>query len=223
MKPELIITGDGSHTVSLSDGNVMYHSRHGAVQESMHVFIGAGLHYVWNLKTNIRILEMGLGTGLNALLTCMEADRQCKSTDYHCIEAFPIGWPLVAQLNYPDFLNTPDASLFLEKIHTLAPEVPFFISPFFSFTLHHTVLQDFVSPEKFDLIYFDAFAPETQPELWTEEIFKKLFCMTAPGGILVTYCSKGIVRRAMQAAGYTVDKLPGPPGKREIVRAIKLT
>jgi tRNA U34 5-methylaminomethyl-2-thiouridine-forming methyltransferase MnmC len=222
MKPELMITNDGSHTVSLPDKQVMYHSRHGAVQESMHVFIKAGLHHICNNKQTIRVLEMGLGTGLNALLTCMEADLKKISIDYHSIEAFPLGWVFAEQLNYPAFLDNPNALGILEKMHTATPSETMDISSFFRYTLHHTNLQDFSFPEVFDVIYFDAFAPEAQPELWTEDIFRKLCSMTLPGGCLVTYCSKGIVRRAMQAAGWTVTKLPGPPGKREMVRAIKL-
>ena len=220
-KPQLLLTADGSHTVLQPLHNITYHSRHGAIQESMHVFIDAGLRFIAKKKKPIRILEMGLGTGLNALLSYREAVNRRFFIDYQSIEAYPLDWELIQKLNYPTRLQDPAASDFLASIHRALPDITLQLSPYFRFTLQKINLQDFYSAEYFDLIYYDAFAPEAQPELWTEEIFGRLIACSKSGACLVTYCSKGVVRRAMQSAGWIVTKLPGPPGKREMVRAVK--
>ncbi|HSK13750.1 MAG TPA: tRNA (5-methylaminomethyl-2-thiouridine)(34)-methyltransferase MnmD [Phnomibacter sp.] len=224
MKRELCTTTDGSHTIAVPEMDVLYHSKHGAVQESEHVFIQAGLEYILPGKTRVDILEMGLGTGLNALLTWKQAENLKVHISYHSIEAYPLEWPMVQQLNYPELIAGAKAPVqrVMETIHQIPDGQMADISTYFSFTPYHTTLQHFNTREHFHCIYFDAFAPEAQPELWTTEIFEKLYGMMAPGGCLVTYCSKGSVRRAMVAAGWTVTKLPGPPGKREMVRALYL-
>lgn len=222
MKREIIVTKDGSHTVGIPGMNVTYHSHHGAIQESMHVFIEAGLKH-WLGKqalkeVPIRIFEMGFGTGLNALLTAIEAKKSKINIHYTAAEMYPLSLKEASELNYSATLGHKDT---FEQLHQSKWNEEVALTEHFILRKEQTDLLNFTSQLPFHLIYFDAFAPSAQPELWTEEVFKKLFDLTAEKGVLVTYCSKGSVRRAMQAAGYTVTKLPGPPGKREIVRAEK--
>lgn len=204
MKRELQLTADGSHTIAIPDLNVTYHSTHGAIQESMHVFIQAGLQAVQ--QPLVRIFEMGFGTGLNALLTMQYATTPVY---YYAVEQFPLTAAEVEGLSYGDTLHQYPWNEDVE------------ISD--QFTLHkaHGSLLEITPGQTFHLIYYDAFAPKAQPELWTREVFEKLYSFLVPGGMLVTYCSKGDVRRAMLAAGFTVEKLVGPPGKREMLRARK--
>jgi tRNA U34 5-methylaminomethyl-2-thiouridine-forming methyltransferase MnmC len=217
--PGVIITSDGSHSLYLKDKNETYHSRHGAIQESLHVFIGAGLKpLIESGEKEIKILEIGFGTGLNALLTLQEAEKSKLSIEYTSLEAFPLGNEITRQLNYGATLNAPDE---FGKLHSSSWAEAAEVSPHFRLKKIHTRLENFSTEEKFNLIYFDVFAPTVQPELWTGEIFRKMYALLETGGILVTYCSKGDVRRAMIAAGFQVEKLPGPPGKREMLRARK--
>lgn len=220
MEKQLQITADGSHTIAIPGMQVTYHSKHGAIQESNHVFIDAGLNYYATLypKRAITILEMGFGTGLNCLLTAMYGREQQLHIQYHSIESFPLEEAEIHGLNYGKQLN--EESLF-QKIHDVAWDQPVYPDPLFELHKYHCTLQQFSSDQLFDIIYYDAFAPSAQPELWTETIFSRLFSLLGPGGILVTYCSKSVVRRAMQAAGFRVTKIQGPPGKREMVRAFK--
>lgn len=221
MKAALNITSDGSHTVYLPDLNVTYHSRFGAIRESTHVFIAAGLHEVMKKKKNLSIFEMGFGTGLNALLSFLEAEKHGLNINYRSIEAFPLENEVIAALNYETFFFNEMKHSVLQKMHetNFGQTVPF--SRHFRLTRTKGLIQDFETTDKFDLIYFDAFAPDTQPELWTEDIFRKLEGMMNIGACLVTYCSKGSARRAMKAAGLTVTKIPGAPGKWEMVRAYR--
>ena len=220
MERKIIKTGDGSHSIELPQLVATYHSIHGAIQESKHVFIEAGLNLFLNHADlqALTIFEMGLGTGLNAFLTAIEATKHKIHIHYTAVEQFPISPDDAGALNYPHYLQNQDAFI---KIHESNWEEYIQISKFFSLRKVKTSFVDLYSNEKFHLIYYDAFAPNTQPELWTKEIFEKLLDMLQPNGVLVTYCSKGNVRRAMMAAGFTVKKLPGPPGKREILKAIK--
>lgn len=220
MERRIIKTADGSVTVTIPEMNVSYHSKHGAIRESMHVFIEAGFRYLVNTSANqqINVLEMGLGTGLNALLTAIEAEKQKAKVSYTAIEQFPLSAQEAAQLNYVDVLGHAD---YFSKIHSSVWNNPAAINDFFVLNKIHTDLLDFLTLQRFNLIYYDAFAPNAQPLLWTKEIFERLFVMLEEGGVLVTYCSKGDVRRAMTEAGFTVKKLPGPPGKREMLRATK--
>ena len=213
---QLILTKDGSHSISVGSSGLTYHSTNGAIQESKHVFIEAGLHKV--NSPEIKVFEMGLGTGLNALLTLTEPQ---KDIYYECIEAYPLEKDLIQQLNYCDQLSRPDLKPAFEKIHTCNWNEEISITPFFRFKKICIPLEQYRSSAKFNVIYFDAFAPNDQPELWTKEIFEKLYPILVPGGILVTYSSKGSIRRNLIAAGFKVEKIPGPPGKHEIVRAIK--
>ncbi|MBC6491787.1 tRNA (5-methylaminomethyl-2-thiouridine)(34)-methyltransferase MnmD [Flavihumibacter stibioxidans] len=221
MERILQATSDGSHTIAIPSMEVTYHSKHGAIQESMHVFIEAG----WKQKVtrpdeSINILEIGFGTGLNALLTLMEATTQ--TVWYESLEAYPIDLQTAGQLNYCQLLHRPDLQHTFLEMHTGEWNKPLAIAPNFTLCKRHTKLQDYQQHDKkFDLVYFDAFAPKVQPELWSTEIFQKIFNLLKPGATLVTYCSKGEVRRALKAAGFMVEKIPGPPGKREMVRARK--
>jgi len=221
MLKKLIVTSDGSHSISIPELNVTYHSIHGAIQESMHVFIRAGFQSVRPLQAAKRILEIGFGTGLNALLTLIEAEKSNHKIFYETIEPFPVSEEEVHQLNYCEILNRSDMRPVFEKLHSCEWEKEINIGENFVLKKYSTKLQNHKTLKLQNLIYFDAFGPKAQPELWTKEIFDKMFSMLEPGGILVTYSSKGEVRRAMQAAGFVVEKIPGPPGKREITRAKK--
>jgi tRNA U34 5-methylaminomethyl-2-thiouridine-forming methyltransferase MnmC len=187
----------------------------------MHVFINAGLQPLLNRKEAIHVFEMGFGTGLNALLTLQQALKNRQKILYTCIELYPLEAGMHAQLNYPEHLQDASLQAYFDKMHGCNWEENISIHPLFAFQKSNISLIDFSSNQPFDLVYFDAFDPAVQPELWTEKIFKQLLYMLSPGGILVTYSSKGTVRRAMMAAGFAVEKLKGPTGKREIVRAIK--
>lgn len=216
-----MITADGSVTIAIPELNVTYHSKHGAIQESMHVFIEAGLRPLLHRQETITIFEMGFGTGLNALLTLIEATKQQQKINYQTVEAFPLEKEMIAQLNYCEQLQQPELKPLFEQLHTSPWNEPIQLNPWFSIRKVDTPLFNFSTNQPINLIYYDAFAPNAQPELWTVEAFTQLFNMLTAGGILVTYCSKGDVRRAMQAAGFLIKKIPGPPGKREMVRATK--
>jgi tRNA U34 5-methylaminomethyl-2-thiouridine-forming methyltransferase MnmC len=225
LSPQRIIqlTTDGSHTVAIPSLDITYHSRHGAINESLHVFIEAGLNY-WLQQHNtksVRIFEMGFGTGLNALLTYMEAAKNNLDIHYSSIEQFPLEKEIVASLNYCDTLQRTDLTEPFISLHTAAWNEDVQISPFFTLHKIQASLIESQFSQKFDVIYYDAFAPNAQPELWTAEVFKKLFDAMNENGALVTYCSKGDVRRALIAAGFNVSKIPGPPYKREMLRAVK--
>lgn len=218
---EIIVTADGSVTIAIPQLNVTYHSKHGAIQESMHVFIEAGLKPLLHQQETINIFEMGFGTGLNALLTLIEAAKYQHKINYQTVEAFPLEKEIVAALNYCEQLHQPALKPLFEQLHTSPWDQSLNLTPWFTFQKNHTTLFNLSTGQPSNLIYYDAFAPNAQPELWTVDVFTQLFNMLTAGGVLVTYCSKGDVRRAMQAAGFTVEKISGPPGKREMVRAIK--
>ena len=220
MERHLQVTADGSHTLSIPAMQVTYHSKHGAIQESSHVFINAGLDYYTQLHKgqSVQVLEMGFGTGLNCLLTAIYARIHEVPVQYHSLEAFPLSPEEVKKLNYGNILN--ESELF-EQIHQADWNQSVMLHQGFHLHKHHTTMQQFAKNQVFNCIFFDAFAPAAQPELWTETIFASLFSCLAPGGLLVTYCSKGNVRRTMEASGFRVTKIPGPPGKREMVRAFK--
>jgi tRNA U34 5-methylaminomethyl-2-thiouridine-forming methyltransferase MnmC len=213
-------TADGSVTIAIPELQVTYHSKHGAIQESMHVFIEAGLRPLLHQQDTLRIFEMGFGTGLNALLTMMEANQQQQEICYEAVEAFPLEKELLPQLNYCE--HTPDWQDKFEQLHTIPWNKPAVVTEYFTLHKHSQSLFNYSTNQGFNIIYYDAFAPNAQPELWTVEAFTQLFNLLDDQGVLVTYCSKGDVRRAMKAAGFTVEKIPGPPGKREMIRAKKI-
>lgn len=219
------LTEDGSHTISIPAKNITYHSSHGALQESMHVFIDCGLRYFMSQSSanpdNLHVFEMGLGTGLNALLTWSEAFFRKQKIVYHAVELYPLTEAEIQSLNYNDLISNKNVQL--SAIHHVPWNELIVLDNYFSFIKIKEDIQQFTTSEKFNIIYFDAFDPNAQPELWTEHIFKKMFSILHSNSFLVTYCSKGTVQSAMKAAGFKIEKLKGPPGKREIIRATKPT
>jgi tRNA U34 5-methylaminomethyl-2-thiouridine-forming methyltransferase MnmC len=221
MEQKLVITGDGSHSLFVPEINEHYHSSFGAMNESRHVFIEAGLRFLLAEKSTIHVLEVGFGTGLNALLTCLEAKNH--NINYTAIEAYPLSFDTIQQLNYPDLLNDENAGRIFRELHLAKWEQPCNITEQLVLTKKNVFLEEAqFSPQYFHLIYFDAFAPDVQPELWTGSIFQRLYGWLAPGGILVTYSSKGAVKQNLRSAGFTIERLAGPPGKRHILRAKKV-
>ncbi|MDR6300526.1 tRNA (5-methylaminomethyl-2-thiouridine)(34)-methyltransferase MnmD [Mesonia maritima] len=222
MKREIIITADGSSTIHIPDWNEQYHSKHGAIQEAQHVFISKGLHFLSEKyqPKKINILEIGFGTGLNALLTAMEANQKKININYKGIEAYPIAEKEIENLNYGKQLSTEAIHLF-EKIHKADWEKQVEITPVFSLKKEKLFFEEITETQNFNLIYFDAFGARVQPELWEKPIFQKMYNALTENGVLVTYSAKGSAKRAMQEVGFTVEKIPGPPGKREMLRAEK--
>lgn len=216
-------TGDGSHTLFVPSLNEHYHSVNGAKQESNHIYINAGLLH--SSRDNIKVLEIGFGTGLNAYLSLLISENTTKTIDYTSFELYPLSMEIVRQLNYVEGYKTEDKEYF-NQLHKCDWNQRIEITPSFSLTKIQTDFSKLHLPvdlnTTFDVIYFDAFAPEKQPDMWSQEIFDLLYSLTNQGGILTTYCAKGIVRRMLLQAGYNVERLPGPPGKREILRATKL-
>ncbi|UFH56679.1 tRNA (5-methylaminomethyl-2-thiouridine)(34)-methyltransferase MnmD [Spirosoma sp. KNUC1025] len=215
----LIVTADGSHTAINQALDKTYHSVHGAYQESQRVYIELGLLAAFEKFDNLplNVFEMGFGTGLNALLTAREASQHHRQINYVAVEAYPLPLDDARLLNYDELLGTD----YLPHLHESAWDVPVPIDDYFRLTKRTGRLQDLQTSDCFHLIYFDAFAPTAQPELWELTVFQQLADLLLPSGILTTYCSKSDVQRNMRAAGLTVEKHPGPPHKREILRAIK--
>ncbi|RKR12341.1 tRNA U34 5-methylaminomethyl-2-thiouridine-forming methyltransferase MnmC [Maribacter vaceletii] len=219
MKREIIITADGSKTIHIPDWNEQYHSKHGAIQEAYHVFIKNGLSLF--SENEISILEIGFGTGLNALITSIESKKTNLKVNYTGIEAYPVSLEELNSLNYLEELNAENQKHIFNKMHSSEWGVTNQISDDFSLLKEQKNFLDIKNKEDFNLIYFDAFGARVQPELWTEEIFKIMYDSLKEDGYLVTYSAKGSVRRAMQSVGFVVERLPGPPGKREMLRAQK--
>lgn len=217
---ELLDTQDGSHTLISKQFGVSYHSKYGAIKESEHVFIDAGLKArMLRDKDPISILEYGFGTGLNAYLSFLCAQQHQRTISYTGIEAYPISQDLAATLNYPQVLEAPPSTYL--QLHELDWDTPHHLSAHFSFTKILGQIEDQVFNAQFDVLFFDAFAPTAQPELWEEQLLQKAFQALKPGGIFVTYCAKGVVKRTLKSIGFKVESLPGPPGKREMTRGIK--
>lgn len=221
MESSLVITGDGSTSVFIPELDEHYHSIHGALQESMHVFIDAGLKYKIKQTTSIDILEIGLGTGLNTLLTCIIAEENKSTVNYTAIEKYPLVKTIISELNYCSLIETNNCFEQFNLIHSCDWETDIEISNYFKLKKCQSDIRDVVFEQQFDIIYFDAFAPSAQPELWTETIFNSMFKALKDGGVLVTYCAKGVVKRTMRQSGFIVEALPGPKGKREMTRAVK--
>lgn len=223
MQPEdnLIISGDGSHTLRSEIFNVTYHSTHGAVTESTIIFIQAGLEYFagTNPEGTIRIFEMGFGTGLNALLTAEWALKHQKKINYTTIEAYPLTPDITGRLNYGNLEN---GGLLFSHLHACPWGDKYAISPYFDLLKIEGKFEDHQTDRRFDVIYYDAFGPGAQPHLWEVPILRKAYERTASGGVLTSFCVQGAFRRNLKEVGYEVEKLPGPPGKREITRAIRL-
>ncbi len=212
--PQLQITADGSHTLFLPEMDEHYHSVNGAVQESQHVYINAAFNRCF--KNIIHILEMGFGTGLNTLLTALEAEKRKIKVIYTTLEKYSLPSEIIQTLNYADI----NGDLF-HQIHISEWGKLTEITPQFTLNKIQIDFNDFDYPGHYDVVYYDAFAPDKQAEVWSQELFNKLYSSMNWGGILTTYCAKGHVRRMMQQAGFQVERIPGPPGKREMLRAIK--
>jgi tRNA U34 5-methylaminomethyl-2-thiouridine-forming methyltransferase MnmC len=222
LQRQVITTNDGSTTIKVLNLNECYHSTFGAITESQHIYIEAGLKFVSSKKSEISVMEVGFGTGLNALLACIFAYENKNTINYLGIEPYPIKDEEFNLLNYGNFLHHEKTLQWFEEIFKSRNNVSTSIHPLFNFTKEVIPIQDWkVMNEAFDVIFFDAFAPEVQPEMWQSEIFEKLYAALKMGGIMVTYCCKGIVKRRLKESGFTIEKLPGPPGKREIIRAMK--
>lgn len=219
--PRIFVTSDGSHSMFSNEHGVSYHSKHGAIQETQHVFIDAAYHFKSSNQTDLSILEIGFGTGLNAFMTWLETEKTNHQIQYTAIEAFPISMEEATQLNYANALQQ-DSSKFL-KLHESPWEETISLSPNFLFTKNKRKFEELNFQNEFDIIYFDAFAPNAQPELWEEPILQKMFDALKTNGVLTTYCAKGVVKRTLKAVGFTIEAIPGPPGKREMTRALKNT
>lgn len=220
----IVETQDGSHSLISDQFGVSYHSKYGALQESRHVFIEAGLHLKLPGLAQVNVLEMGLGSGLNALLSLVAAHETRKNITYHAVEAFPISLEQAQSLNFADFLNgdTDKWRALFQDIHRVSWGEEHVLSDGFRFQKWQAQIQDQTLPADFyHVVYFDAFAPSSQPELWTPDVLGKFYDALAPGGVLVTYCAKGVVKRTLKSLGFRVEGIPGPPGKREMTRAIK--
>lgn len=222
MAVEIITTSDGSHSLLNKEMNETYHSVHGAVQESVHVFIKNGFDFLLQRShpDTIAILEIGFGTGLNALLTVQHTSSLKTQVIYTSLEAYPVPEEIWSKLNYA---SSPGAQSVFNDLHraTWNTEVAV-TSAFRLLKLHQTLQQATLSPASFDLVYFDAFAPNKQPEMWTTEVLGKVVSLMKRGAVFVTYCAKGQLKRDLKSLGLTVETLPGPPGKKEMVRASRL-
>lgn len=217
MKKKLVITNDGSHSIYNSLINENYHSKHGAIVEAEHVFIKNGL--LAENKKQFNILEIGFGTGLNALLTSQKSKQKKININYHAIELYPLTKEYYAKLNYSDLIGE-EKSTFL-MLHECKWEQENNINDYFNLTKNKTGVKEYFSNTIFDIIYFDAFSPEKQPELWNKHIFENMYKLLKKDGFLITYCAKGKVKRTMKSVGFKIIVLDGPPGKRQMTRANK--
>ncbi|MDR0546200.1 MAG: tRNA (5-methylaminomethyl-2-thiouridine)(34)-methyltransferase MnmD [Dysgonamonadaceae bacterium] len=212
---EIQFTADGSHTLFLPEMNEHYHSVNGAVQESRHVYIEAGFKRCQ--KSSIHVLEIGFGTGLNALLTALEAGERQVPTLYTALEKYPLPLEIANQLNYTEL----DAEIF-RQIHISEWETPVPITPFFTLQKIQTDFSAYTYPDCYDVVYYDAFAPDKQAGVWSQSLFDTIYKAMPSSGVMTTYCAKGHIRRMMQQAGFAVERIPGPPGKREMLRAVRV-
>ena len=219
MKRKIITTGDGSKTIRIEEWNEQYHSKHGAIAESYHVFIENGLLQI--AHADFEVLEMGFGTGLNALISLKVAKEHNLNIKYTAVEAFPVQKREWSVLNYSESLQGPKLEKYFEHMHSAAWEKETAITDFFSLIKIKHDMATFKACDEFDLVYFDAFGYRVQPELWSQDVFANMYQALKADGILVTYAAKGEVRRTMQRAGFQVERLPGPPGKREMLRGRK--
>lgn len=221
MENNLFETQDGSHSIFSDQFGVSYHSKYGAIQETQHVFINAALRLKALLQKEIHILDIGFGTGLNAYMTLLEAVKRDLQIHYTAIEAFPISYQKATDLNYSTLLNSEAQHEDFLEMHEEDWEEAIEINEHFQFIKHLRKFEEIDFTNQFDIIYFDAFAPNAQPELWEAELLGKMYQALKPEGVLVTYCAKGVVKRTLKAVGFEIESLKGPPGKREMTRAVK--
>ncbi len=220
MERKIFITSDGSSSIFLPELKETYHSKHGAIQEAYHVFINNGLDQFAD-HAIINILEIGFGTGLNCFITYLESKRRNLKVKYDGVEAYPLEAEDISQLNYVQELKATNESKVFQKLHSISWGDSHKLTDEFYLIKRKQFFTDIEDKNRFDLIYFDAFGANVQPELWTVEIFEVMYNSLKNKGVLVTYSAKGSVRRAMQQVGFKVERLPGPPGKREMLRGIK--
>ncbi|MGH2665369.1 tRNA (5-methylaminomethyl-2-thiouridine)(34)-methyltransferase MnmD [Flavobacterium sp.] len=219
MKREIIKTRDGSTTIHLVDWNESYHSKNGAIQEAYHVFIKNGLSLIE--EKSVSVLEIGFGTGLNAFITFLEAKKNNLNIDYTGIEAYPVAEEEAFAMNYLEELKSNSFEAEFKKMHQCNWEEKINFNTNFSLTKRKQFFQDIQDKNSFNLIYFDAFGYQVQPELWSTEIFKSMYESLKDSGILVTYAARGVIKRSMEEVGFKVKKVPGPPGKREMMIGFK--
>ncbi len=218
----IIKSEDGSHTIELIGQNEQYHSTHGAIQESNHVYIKHGLERITQNADTISILEVGMGTGLNVLLTWIYAKKHHLKVNYYAIEAFPVEEEIWRQLNYATLQNESDSEEIYDRIHQSAWNETTELAKDFKFKkIEDSILEHQLPKTEFDVVYFDAFNPDLEPKLWTSDVFENIFSSMKNESVLSTYSTKGIVKRAMKSCGFKIEKKPGPPGKREILNAVK--
>lgn len=222
LKREIITTADGSSSLHIPEWNEQYHSKHGAIQESNHVFVESGLNYFITHQTQdeLNIIEAGFGTGLNALITAIWANDHQQKVNYLSLEAYPVLAEEISKLNFTEQLGKNRANLFTD-IHTSEWEKEINITPFFKLTKQQKYFQDLELNKWGHLVFYDAFGPRVQPHLWETEVLSKFYHALKKGGIFTTYCAKGQVRRDLQSLGFNMERIPGPPGKREMLRGIK--
>ncbi len=219
MDKKIIVTEDGSNTIFVPSLNEHYHSTHGAIQESMHVFIKSGLREV--AKSEISIFELGFGTGLNAFLTAIESEKLMIKVNYSSIEKYPLDSRITASLNYSEFFSHDRKTLF-SKIHDCDWNQRVDISDNFNIIKIKADIKEYYPEDNYDLIFFDAFGPDKQADMWSNEIIYKIALSCNKGGLFITYSSRGELKRQLKACNFSVDHIPGPPGKREITRATRL-
>ncbi|MCC9044501.1 tRNA (5-methylaminomethyl-2-thiouridine)(34)-methyltransferase MnmD [Myroides sp. M-43] len=220
MKRKVITTSDGSTSIEMEEWGETYHSIHGAIQEARHVYIERGFDKI--AASEIKVLEMGFGTGLNAFLTLVEARNKNKVVEYHSIEAFPVTEEESKALNFEALYDTPEDEQLFNQMHQCNWNTTYQITPIFKLhKIHSTFEEAVVNQEFFDVIYFDVFGYQFQPDLWSVEIFQKVYNALKSGGVLATYACRGPIKRAMKQVGFTTEKVPGPPGKREMLVAYK--
>tara|TARA_R110002033_G_scaffold65101_4_gene115983 strand:+ start:4514 stop:5179 length:666 start_codon:yes stop_codon:yes gene_type:complete len=219
LKREIIQTSDGSTTIHIPEWKESYHSKHGAIQEANHVFIKNGLSLFEG--RDIAIMEIGFGTGLNAFITFLESSKLKQNIDYVGVEAYPVSNEELAAMNYVAELGVTSQQSIFDLMHQSNWEEKCIIDGHFDLTKRKQLFDDIVDENYFDLIYFDAFGYHVQPDLWSTEIFRKMYSALKDNGVLVTYAARGVVKRSMIEVGFTVEKLAGPPGKREMFRATK--
>ncbi len=222
MERKIITTGDGSSSIQLTEWDEQYHSKHGAINEAVHVYIQTGLVHFIETNTDVSpvsVLEIGFGTGLNAFLTLLESNTRNVPIHYTGVEAYPLSNQEIKSVNYSEMLQeSPTAFL---KMHETPWETASEISSTFQLEKRKQLFADITDQDAYNVIYYDAFGSRVQPELWEEPIFKIMYAALKKGGVLVTYAAKGSARRAMESCGFIVERLPGPPVKREMLRATK--
>lgn len=221
MERQIMVTADGSKTIHIPEWNEQYHSTHGALQEAKHVFLKNGFDLLES-DTSVKILEVGFGTGLNAILTLEAALKRNQKVHYVGLEAYPVSAREIEELNYVELFKNEELKALYLLMHTSPWNEEVEILPGFTLEKRHQKMKTFeTQSEQFDLIYFDAFGPRTQPEMWELPVLQEMNRIASQNGFFVTYCAKGQVKRDLKSVGFDVEVLPGPPGKREMTRATK--